>query len=402
MTTAAGESLDTGHTFGNGTSPAKQLNAWQQPGPAAYDFRSDTHTTPTANMLNAIINTTLLDDVTLEDPTTNSLESHIAQLTCHEAALLVTSGTMGNQVALQTHLSHAQGPSYSILCDHRGHIYRYEAGAISNLGRAMVIPVTPKNGHHLTLSDIKPHCVISDDVHACPTKVISLENTLHGTIMPLSEVKAIASFARSHGIKLHLDGARIWEVAAAGIHGGLAEFTSQFDSVSLCFSKGLGAPIGSIVVGSKDFIKHARQLRKMLGGGTRQAGVISAPARVAVDETYGQGQNGEGGKLRATHERAKSIAEFWTSHGGKLTDPVETNMVWLDLQALGVEDGEYLKVLEKHGLKGYAGRIVIHYQICDDAVKKLEQVMLEVLSMRKEGAVVNGDASAKATKNQYQ
>lgn len=401
MTTAAGKSLDTGHTFSsNGTSSHKQVNAWQQPGPAAYDFRSDTTTTPTESMLNAIINTTLLDDVTMEDPTTNALEAQIAQMTSHEAALLVMSGTMGNQIALKTHLSLCPGPPFSILTDHRSHIYRYEAGAISNLAGAMLITVRPSNGHHLTLSDIETHCVISSDVHACPTKIISLENTLNGTVMPLSEVRAISAFAKQHDIKLHLDGARIWEVAAAATHGTLSDFTSLFDSVSLCFSKGLGAPIGSIIVGGTSFINHARRTRKMLGGGTRQAGVLSGPARVAVDETFGTGQNGEGGKLRATHERAKRIAGFWTSKGGKLTDPVETNMVWLDLVDLGVDGKEFVKVLEKHGLRCYASRIVVHYQICDDAVARLERAMEEVLGMtttgQGHGALANGERNGDA------
>jgi threonine aldolase len=388
MTTAAGLSLDCQ----NGTSTHKQVNAWQQPGPAAFDFRSDTTTTPTASMLNAIINTTLLDDVTMEDPTTNALEAHIARLTGHEAALLVMSGTMGNQVALKTHLS---TPPHSVLSDHRSHIVKYEAGGISNLSGAMVIPVHPSNTHHLTLEDIQAHAIISSDVHACPTKVISLENTLNGTILPLSEIRRIATFAKSHDIKLHLDGARIWEVAATSRHGGLDEFTTLFDSVSLCFSKGLGAPIGSIIVGSTPFISHARRIRKMLGGGTRQAGVISAAARVAVDETYGQGPNGEGGRLRACHERARQIAAFWESCGGKLANPVETNMVWLDLEPLGLRDADFVEVLQKYGLRGYGGRLVVHYQISEEAVKKLQEVMKDVLSRAKlEGVRRKADGAA--------
>ncbi|EXJ67366.1 threonine aldolase [Cladophialophora psammophila CBS 110553] len=356
----------------------KKFNAWLQPGPASYDFRSDVMTTPTASMLDAITNTTLLDDVFLEDPTTNDLESHVASLSGHEAGLLVMSGTMGNQVALRSHLVQ---PPHSVLCDIRGHIHNYEAGGVSCLSSAMLISVTPSNGHHLTLEDVQKHCIISDDVHACPTRVISLENTLDGMIMPLSEIRRISQFARFHGIKLHLDGARIWEAVAADA-GSLPDFTREFDSVSMCFSKGLGAPIGSIIVGSRPFIAHARRIRKMLGGGTRQAGVISAAARVAVEENFGHGPNGEGGKLRASHARARKVAEMWTAKGGKLANPTETNMVWLDLENEGCSADEFAELASMEGLKARGGRLVVHYQISEEAVERLGRVMDAVLQRR--------------------
>lgn len=367
-----------GATNGSAASHNK-INAWQQPGPAAYDFRSDVVTTPTPSMLEAITNATLLDDVFLEDPTTTDLESYIAAITGHEAALLVMSGTMGNQVALRTHLTQ---PPHSVLCDIRGHIVNYEAGGVSSLSNAMTIPIHPSNDHHLTLEDIKKHAIISDDVHACPTRVISLENTLDGTVMPLSEVKRIAAFARANSIKLHLDGARIWEAVVADA-GSLPDYTTLFDSVSLCFSKGLGAPIGSIIVGPKPFIAHARRIRKMIGGGTRQAGVISAAARVAVDETFGHGPNGEGGKLRASHARAREIANTWTSKGGLLAKPVETNMVWLDIEHYGLSTTEFAQIAATEGIKASGGRLVIHYQISDEAVSKLLKVMDKVLARSK-------------------
>lgn len=375
----------------------QKYNAWQQPGPAAFDFRSDTMTTPTASMLAAITNTTLLDDVITEDPTTNDLESFIATLSGHEAALLVMSGTMGNQVALRTHLAQ---PPHSVLCDIRGHIYNYEAGGVSSLSNAMLIPVRPANNHHLTLEDIKSHAIISADVHACPTRVISLENTLDGMIMPLSEVKRIASFARENGMKLHLDGARIWEAVSAGA-GSMPEFCTLFDSVSMCFSKGLGAPIGSILVGSKSFIAHARRIRKMIGGGTRQAGVISAAARVAVEEGFGKGPHGEGGKLRACHVRAKKVAEMWESRGGKLAKPTETNMVWLDPQQEGVSNVEFVQLCATEGLKAFGGRMVVHYQITDEAVERLGRVMDAVLQKGRENGGSNGEVGANTNGERY-
>lgn len=359
-----------------------RMNAWQQPGPAAYDFRSDVVTTPTASMLRAIESTTLLDDVFTEDPTTISLERYIAEITHHEAALLVMSGTMGNQVALRTHLTQ---PPHSVLAHNRSHIIVYEAGGVASLSQAMVIGVQPTNGLYLTLEDVENNVLLGDDVHSCPTKVIHLENTLAGTVTPLEEVRKISAFAREHGIKMHLDGARLWEVVASGA-GSLPEYASCFDSVSLCFSKGLGAPIGSIIIGSREFIKKARWIRKSIGGGTRQAGVISAAARVAVEETFGTGPNGEGGKLRASHALAKRITKLWEAKGGKLQRPTETNMVWLDLEAMGVLDETFAEIGKKNGLRLLGGRMVIHYQVSEDAVARLERVMDEVLKLKVNGS----------------
>jgi threonine aldolase len=374
MTTANSTSLDGPQASGQ----HKKINAWQQPGPVAFDFRSDTVTTPTASMLDAIANTTLMDDVFVEDPTTNELEADMAALAGHEAALLVMSGTMGNQVALRALLSQ---PPHSVLCDHRSHILNYEAGGVSSLTGAQVMAVIPRNGVYLTLEDIKENAILSDDVHACPTRVISLENTLAGTIMPLEEVRTISAFARENDIKMHLDGARIWEAVAANA-GSLPEFTTCFDSVSMCFSKGLGAPIGSIIVGSVPFVKHARRIRKSIGGGTRQAGIIAAAARVAVEESFGKGPWGEGGKLRACHTRAKQIGETWRSKGGKLTNPTETNMVWLDLEAAGCRSDEFVELAKEEGLKMLGGRLVVHYQISDDAITRLEKLMDRLLQHR--------------------
>ncbi|KAH8820381.1 pyridoxal phosphate-dependent transferase [Xylogone sp. PMI_703] len=358
-------------------------------GPVLIDFPppGDTVTTPTASMLTAIQNTTLGDDVFVEDSTTTSLESFIAELTSHSAALYVLSGTMGNQVALRVHLLQ---PPHAVLCDYRAHILEYESGGLASLSQAMVKGVVPSNGVYLTLEDVKKNVVLSEDVHACPTRVISLENTLGGTIMPLAEVKRISAFAREHGIKMHLDGARLWEAVVAGA-GSLPEYCSQFDSVSLCFSKGLGAPAGSIIVGTPAFIKKARWIRKSIGGGLRQVGVLTAAARVAVEETFGKGPNGEGGLLKKSHVTAKKIGEIWQGLGGKLALPVETNMVWLDIADVGVSGAEFVELGKQRGLKVLAGgRLVVHYQIGDEAVAKLEEVMKEMIKRKEAGASRSG------------
>ncbi|KAL8731092.1 MAG: hypothetical protein Q9166_003620 [cf. Caloplaca sp. 2 TL-2023] len=337
----------------------------------------DVVTTPTPSMLRSIQNCTLLDDVFAEDPTTSSLESHISLLTGHPAALLVTSGTMGNQLSIRTHMSQ---PPHSILADHRSHIFQWEAGGVSALSGAFPIRVVPRNGHFLSVEDVEKHAVVDDDdVHHCPTTLISLENTLNGSILPLASCRAISAFARKHGIKMHLDGARLWEAVSAGA-GSLKEYCACFDSVSLCFSKGLGAPVGSIIVGSEKFIKRARHIRKSLGGGMRQSGIIAAPARVAVDETF------LGGKLAASHDTARRVGRMWEERGGRLEYRVESNMVWLDLAAAGVGDEEFVRLGVEEGVKVRPGRLVCHYQVGDEGVEKLGRVMDRVL-LKEEGRI---------------
>jgi threonine aldolase len=285
---------------------------------------------------------------------------------------------MGNQIAMRSHLTQ---PPHSVLCDHRSHILEWEAGGVANLSGALVKGVVPSNGSYLTLEDIEKNVVLGDEVHSCPTKVISLENTLWGMVMPLKEVRRISAFAKKHGIKMHLDGARLWEAVVAGA-GSLPGFAKEFDSVSLCFSKGLGAPIGSILVGSKDFIKRSRWVRKSIGGGLRQSGVVTAAARVAVDETFGKSPNGEGSVLQQCHDRAKTISKIWTDLGGKLENATETNMVWLDLEDAGVPGEQFAELGKAKGLKFLQGRLVVHYQITDEAVSRLEELMKEILQDR--------------------
>ncbi|DAA73891.1 TPA_exp: Uncharacterized protein A8136_3877 [Trichophyton benhamiae CBS 112371] len=351
-------------------------NAWQAPGEAAFDFRSDVMTRPTVSMLEAITNTSLGDDVLQEDAVTCSLEKSVAELTNHESALLVMSGTMGNQVAIRTHLTQ---PPYAVLCDHRGHIINYEGGGVSTWTGAYVKGIVPKNGRYLTLEDIMPHAVLGNDIHGCPTRVISLENTLDGMIMPLDEMKRISEWAHANGLKVHLDGARLWEAVVAGA-GSVSEFSSLADSVSLCFSKGLGAPIGSVLAGSNEFIQKARWFRKTIGGGTRQSGIIAAAAQVALNETFGSGPNGKGGKLLVSHEMARKIAKLWTEKGGKLKNPVETNMVWLDLESCKLSNEDWIEIGRQHGLKFLGGRLVVHYQISEGAIAKLDKAMDSAIS----------------------
>ena len=345
----------------------------------------DVHTRPTLSMLTAIQNTTLNDDVYEEDDTTNDLESYMARMTGLEAGLFVVSGTMGNQLALRSHLTQ---PPYSVLCDYRAHIIKAEAGGVSSLTGATLTAVVPSNGNYLTLADIQANIVLSENVHKCPTRVISLENTIGGQIMPLEECQRISAFAKEHGVLLHLDGARLWEAVAAGA-GSLPDYAKCFNSMNMCFSKGLGAPIGSILVGSKSLIKHARWTRKSIGGGLRQSGLATAAARIAVDETFGKGPNGhaDGGALKKAQIRAGRIALTWENLGGQLKRPTETNMIWLDLEHVGYSPAEFVSISEQAGIRVEGPRIVVHYQTSDEAERKLEGVM-KIMVKRKN--TVNG------------
>lgn len=324
-------------------------------------------------VLSSIASTTLLDDDFQQDPTTIDLESWVASLTGKEASVLVLSGTMGNQVSIRTHL---QGPPHSLVCDHRAHIFNHEAGGIASLCGVLTSAVEPSNGKYLTLEDLQKKTVTRfTHVTDCPARIICLENTLGGVIIPLSECQAISKWAHENGILLHLDGARLWEAVAAGA-GSLQDYCACFDSVSLCFSKGLGAPIGSMITGTRAFCQRARWVRKSIGGGLRQSGVVCAPMRVGLEDTF------FGGKLEASHSRAREIANVWEGGGGKLVYPVETNMVWLDLTAVGISEEDFVKRGEISGLKFMGARIVVHYQIGDEAVSKLGTLLRELLEER--------------------
>ncbi|KDQ13193.1 hypothetical protein BOTBODRAFT_45381 [Botryobasidium botryosum FD-172 SS1] len=351
------------------------------PSPAAFDFRSDTITTPTPDMVEAMATASFGDDVFREDATTQALEARISAMLSHKAGLFVPSGTMSNQLAMRVHLLQ---PPHSVLCDFRAHLAQYEAGGVASLSGAMLQRVVPQNGRYLTVEDIQKAAFIDDGgVHSAPTRVISLENTLGGVITPLEEVRRIREFARKHGIKLHLDGARLWNVAVAGA-GTLEEYGSLCDSVSVCFSKGLGAPIGSCLVGSEEFTKRARWVRQSIGGGMRQTGLIAAAALTALDQVYP--------KLSATHDIAKDLAQHFAGLGVKTTLPVDTSMVFLDIQGAGLQMSWLKEAATKRGVRfGSAGRIVVHHQIDPRAVQALKDTFSEVVDLKAKGFYKGGD-----------
>ncbi len=309
-------------------------------------------------MLDAVLSTTYKDDVFREDSTTEELQAQMARLTEHEDALFLLSGTMGNLIGIRSLLTQ---PPHSIVTDSRSHIIHYEAGSVANLTGATIISVEPKNGKYLTLEDIKEKVVLGNYIQHCPTRVISLENTLYGLIMPLEEIRKISSFARQHGIKMHLDGARIYDAVVAGA-GTLPEFTREFDTATMCFSKGLGAPLGSILVGSKSTIAQARWARQSIGGGMHGAGVLTAMAQVAFRDTFGGGIDGKGSLLARAHQNAKKLADFWMQCGGKLLGPTETCQVFLDLEHARLPVEDLVKMSADHGVKIMNQRLMVHYR----------------------------------------
>jgi threonine aldolase len=284
------------------------------------ELRSDTFTLPTVGMREAMFSATLGDDVFGEDPTVNALEEKVARLFNKEAALFCVSGTQSNQIAISVHVSKGQ----EVICDELSHIYLYEGGGIMANAGASVKLLKGDLGR-LTVSQIRS-AISPDDIHACESRLVSLENTVNkggGSIYTSEALQEISDFCRSVSIPLHLDGARLFN---AIVESGQtpAQFGGWFDSISICLSKGLGAPVGSVLVGSEDFIKKARRVRKRLGGGWRQAGLLAAAGIYALDHQVD--------RLKEDHARARVIASVceklpWV----KSILPVSTNIVILEL-----------------------------------------------------------------------
>ena len=288
--------------------------------PAHNEFRSDTFTTPTLSMVASLTKATLGDSVYNEDNSTIQLEKKVADMTGKEAGLFCVSGTLSNQICLRVNLKQ---PPYSILCDYRAHVYVHEAGGMATLCQAMAQPIKPKNGIYLTLEDdILPNFIPDDgEIHGAPTKLISLENTLHGMLFPIEEIAKISKFCKNNDVKLHLDGARLWNASiATGI--SLKEYCSYFDSVSLCLSKSLGAPIGTVLVADKNFVKKANHFKKQSGGGIRQSGLLATMAMTAIDENFG--------KIQRSHDMAKELGKLCEEYGIVLEHPVDTYFVFID------------------------------------------------------------------------
>jgi threonine aldolase len=286
------------------------------------ELRSDTFSTPAKSMRAAMAHAVVGDDVFGEDPTINSLEQRVAELFDREAALFVPSGTMGNGLAIRSLAS----PGQRVLCGSKSHIYNFEGDQFAfNCGLQMH-RLDEKPDGMIPVEKIETVLEIPENIHRSRVSVLALENTHNfqgGTILPQTEVVEACSFARSKGVGTYLDGARLWHTHAA-TGTSLSELAEPFDMVSLCFSKALGAPVGSIVVGSSNLVDRARWLRKRMGGGMRQAGILGAACHYALDNNLQ--------KLAITHEYARQLADAFRSTGRFRINKVETNIVILETQ----------------------------------------------------------------------
>lgn len=284
------------------------------------DFRSDTVTQPTLAMREAMAHAAVGDDVYGDDPTVNELESFAAKRHGFEAALFTTSGTQANLLALMAHCE--RGDEY--LCGQQAHNYRYEAGGAAVLGSIQPQPI--ENNPDGTLDFDKLRAAIKpDDCHFAKTRLLSLENTINGKVLPIDYMAQAREFVDRHGLSLHLDGARVYNAAVA-LDVDVTEIARHFDSMTVCLSKGLAAPVGSLLLGSHTYIAKARRIRKMLGGGMRQAGILAAAGKLALTEQVAQ--------LSIDHANAKQLAHALNALPGFSVNPefVQTNIVFAKLE----------------------------------------------------------------------
>jgi len=305
------------------------------------DLRSDTVTQPTPDMRRAMAEAVVGDDVFGEDPTVNRLEERVAALLGKEAALYVPSGTMGNLIAV---LSHCGRGDEMILGD-KAHIFLYEQGGAAALGGVQPHTVPNQPDGTLDLDQVRDS-IRSDNDHFPVTRLIALENTQNrcgGRVLRPAYVDAAGALAHEHNLSLHVDGARLWNAAVAlGVPP--ARLVAVADSVNVCFSKGLGAPVGSAVAGNRDFVRRARRMRKQVGGGMRQAGILAAACLVALDEMVD--------RLAEDHANARRLAVGLAAIDGIVLDPatIETNIVFFDVVHPGVTAPQLAAALAGRGV----------------------------------------------------
>ncbi|MGD8405564.1 MAG: low-specificity L-threonine aldolase [Anaerolineales bacterium] len=340
------------------------------------DLRSDTVTKPTPEMREAMAKAEVGDDVYGDDPTVNRLQEMAAEMTGHEAALFVPSGTMGNLAAVLAHCQRGD----EVILGKDAHTFRYEAGGISVLGGVHSCQLPNQPDGSIALDDIAG-AIRYDDPHQPITRLIALENTHNrcgGTVQSVAYTRQVVEFAHERGLKVHLDGARVFNAAAA-LGVPVKELTGVVDSATFCLSKGLTAPVGSVLCGSQEFINQAHRARKILGGGMRQAGVLAAAGIVALEKMVT--------RLGEDHVRARMLAEGLSENRGLVLDAgtPATNMVFMNLaEDVVLSAKEVAEKMKAHKvLVGVAGarrfRLVTHYWIDADGVEKAINAFREVL-----------------------
>jgi threonine aldolase len=338
------------------------------------DLRSDTVTKPSPAMRRAMHDAEVGDDVYREDPTVNRLQERAAETFGREAGLYVVSGTMGNQTAIKVLTRHGQ----EVVCEERCHIYNFEMAMMTAFSGVLPRTIRAEDGI-LTWGLIAPHIRARNDYRA-RTGLVELENTSNlagGSVYPLEISTDIVERAHAAGLPVHLDGARIFSASVA-LGRSVVDLTKGFDSVMFCLSKGLGAPVGSVLVGSKEFIEEARIVRKMLGGGMRQAGVLAAAGLIALEE----GPK----RLHIDHANAKFLAQGLAEIPGIKIDPskVVTNILFLDVSGTGLTSYEISKRLAAQGILANGTtpqimRMVTHLDVdragCERALKVLREIV---------------------------
>jgi threonine aldolase len=347
--------------------------------PETYlDFRSDTVTQPGAEMRAAMAAAPVGDDVFGEDPTVLRLQEYTAEILGKEAALFVPSGTMSNQIGLRLHCR----PGDEMICEAECHLYYYEQAGYAQLSGVAARPVQGVDGV-VSLAQLEG-LLRPADPHFVRTRLVTLENTHNrggGKVQPYALVEAICGWARAHGLATHLDGARLFNAAAAtGIEA--RRWAAQFDTVSVCFSKGLGAPVGSALAGPRDLIAEAVRHRKVLGGGMRQAGIIAAGALFAIVHNVG--------RLAEDHAHARRLADCLRAIPSLRLRPatVDSNMVFFDVEAAWGTAAEFADELQRRGVRMIVVgpqrvRAVTHLDVNSRDVDRAVEVLQAVASRRK-------------------
>jgi len=342
----------------------------------AIDLRSDTVTKPTAAMRDAIAGAAVGDDVYGDDPTVNSLEERVAALFGHEAALFCPTGSLANQLSIRTLVK----PGEELLVETRSHIVRAELGAAATFS-GITTRTWPAEDGLLRAED--PLAIAHENAgpYLVSTKAIAVENTHNfggGTVQPIAEIEKLSVAARARGIAMHLDGARIWNAHVAS-HVSFADYGKHFDTISVCLSKGLGAPVGSLMISTKERIQEARIWRKRYGAGMRQVGILAAAGHYALDHNIS--------RLAEDHLRAQKIAQALAAIDPSLVDPkkVATNIVGLELAKVGITAAELASRCKEAGLwisalGPHYARLVTHLDFddtqCDQAIEILKGALV--------------------------
>ncbi len=332
------------------------------------DYRSDTVTKPTPAMLNAMFKAKVGDDVFHEDPSINELEHFAADMFGMEASLFCSSGTMTNQIAIKCHTQ----PGDEVICDRSSHIFQYEAGGIA-FNSGCSVNVIIGNRGRISAEQIKDH-INADDVHKAVSSLVSLENTSNrggGSCYDYNEMVKIAELCKQKNLKFHIDGARLFNAIVANKENP-KKYGEMFDSISICLSKGLGAPVGSLIIGKKDFIKKARRVRKVFGGGMRQAGYIAAAGLYALQNNIE--------RLQIDHDNSKKIAAALKAKN--FVDeilPVETNIIIFSIKnemtpKLFIEKMKQEEIL-MYPISPTQVRIVVHLDITSEMIEKTIQII---------------------------